>query len=111
MGCSGNCCQRFYLDYKPKEIDLWENKKDAPEHRDAMFIKDMLIYIEDYKDDTGNPNYKGAWYTCKHWDKSTKLCTVYEQRPSMCRDFPYGKKCQYDNKCDELGNTRTVLKQ
>ena len=25
---------------------------------------------------------------CPHWDSGTRLCTVYEDRPSICRTFP-----------------------
>ncbi len=34
-------------------------------------------------------------YTCRHWDEDTGLCGIYEDRPNMCRDFPYGKVCTH----------------
>lgn len=34
-------------------------------------------------------------YTCRHWDEDTRLCTIYEDRPNMCRDFPYGNVCTH----------------
>jgi hypothetical protein len=27
-------------------------------------------------------------FQCPHWDDSTHLCTVYEDRPNICRLFP-----------------------
>lgn len=33
-------------------------------------------------------------FTCRHWDEATRLCTAYEQRPWMCRDYPYGRTCE-----------------
>lgn len=27
-------------------------------------------------------------FRCPHWDASTHLCTVYEDRPNVCRLFP-----------------------
>jgi hypothetical protein len=27
-------------------------------------------------------------FQCPHWDKSTRLCTVYEDRPNICKLFP-----------------------
>jgi hypothetical protein len=27
-------------------------------------------------------------FRCPHWDESTHLCTVYEDRPNVCRFFP-----------------------
>lgn len=29
---------------------------------------------------------------CPHWDAQTHLCTVYEDRPSICRTFPITPK-------------------
>ena len=34
------------------------------------------------------------WFTCKNWNKETRLCMIYETRPQMCRDYPEpGKIC------------------
>lgn len=27
-------------------------------------------------------------FRCPHWDAGSRLCTVYEDRPSICRTFP-----------------------
>lgn len=107
MPCSGDCCKRFYLPYKPANFAV-ANFEPGTE---LAFIKDMLIHIEDYNENTADPHYKdrvfehskGAWYTCRHWNTETKLCGVYEKRPKMCQKFPYGKKCQYNDKCDVPG--------
>lgn len=32
-------------------------------------------------------------YTCKHFNKETRLCNNYESRPSLCRKF--GENCSY----------------
>ena len=34
-------------------------------------------------------------YSCKHWNRETRNCMDYENRPSMCRRFPYGTPCPY----------------
>lgn len=68
----------------------------------------MVIHINDLKnEDTG---VEGGLYTCRYWNSITKLCTAYDKRPMMCRDFPYGKQCMMDTNCNEPGNTRTTLK-
>lgn len=36
--------------------------------------------------------YKSA---CGFLDRDTRRCTVYEARPSVCREFPNGKTCGY----------------
>jgi Fe-S-cluster containining protein len=42
---------------------------------------------------------EGHLYMCKHWDEETRLCNDYENRPPMCRTFPYGKPCRYGCTC------------
>jgi len=37
-------------------------------------------------------------FTCRHWDEGTRLCTAYESRPGMCRDYPQGA-CQHGCGC------------
>jgi Fe-S-cluster containining protein len=32
-------------------------------------------------------------FTCKHFDKTNKVCTNYENRPWLCKDF--GRSCNY----------------
>lgn len=55
--------------------------------------------------DTGDPSSHFPWsdrghnFTCRHWDESTRLCGIYEDRPKMCRRFPYGKKCPFGCSC------------
>ena len=34
-------------------------------------------------------------YRCKHHNKNTKDCDIYEERPMMCRTFPDGGFCGY----------------
>jgi Fe-S-cluster containining protein len=29
------------------------------------------------------------FYTCDAWDSTTKLCTMHEDRPPVCRGFPW----------------------
>lgn len=39
-------------------------------------------------------------YTCKHFDKENQICTIYNDRPNMCRNFGEGckyKGCNFDN--------------
>jgi hypothetical protein len=34
-------------------------------------------------------------YTCRHWQPATRTCGNYENRPNLCRRFPYGQACCY----------------
>jgi Fe-S-cluster containining protein len=34
-------------------------------------------------------------YTCKHFDPKSGNCGIYDIRPAMCRNYPYGSSCNY----------------
>jgi Fe-S-cluster containining protein len=89
---------------KPSNLYLNGSKEEAD------FIKDMVIWLGDYPKKNEEDVHNGAYYTCRHWDTETHLCKVYEKRPLMCKGFPYKKKCQYDEKCDEVGEEIDELK-
>lgn len=95
--CGGGCCAVFWL---PREI--------GPGTVDGEFIADMRIELteeqarerwakfigtEPRASLTGNE--QRTTYTCRHWDEETRLCTVYDQRPNVCRDYPYGNPCSH----------------
>jgi Fe-S-cluster containining protein len=29
------------------------------------------------------------YFRCRHFDRETRRCTDYENRPAMCRDYPW----------------------
>jgi Fe-S-cluster containining protein len=122
-GCSGTCCAAFRLDYTLTEMrrapvdsaggvplgDKWID----PSERDQLV--DMLVPLtpkearERNQKFGGNENDKTHWpwsdrghqFTCRHWDEDTRLCGIYEDRPMMCREFPYGKPCSFGCSCTE----------
>lgn len=84
--CTGHCCRRFFLPYSPEKI---EERRDTIQ--DGHFIADMVIHLE--SDDEGN-----HYFTCRHLveaDDGTASCGAYEDRPAMCRQYPYGNACTY----------------
>lgn len=92
--CSGHCCKRFYLPLSPEEL-----KQSALEQRhiDIETIADMVIFLEKSKmrvDGTEGPE-EGHYYTCRHFDEATGNCGIYERRPRMCSEYPYGSACKY----------------
>ena len=32
---------------------------------------------------------------CKFLDRETRMCTIYDARPAICRDYPGTKRCGY----------------
>ena len=113
--CSGHCCKAFTLPYSPDEIwatyQRWRNQGTLQPIMkngqlgtsgipiDIFLIAPMLVYkglmfppFKQVRPD--EPRIKHHIYTCKHFD-AKKKCTIYEYRPQMCRDYPYGKSCNY----------------
>jgi Fe-S-cluster containining protein len=57
---------------------------------DFRQVAEMVIYQRPHE------SGEGYMYTCKHFDEETNNCTNYENRPRMCRDYPYGGVCSYE---------------
>ena len=94
--CSGHCCKRFHL--KESVLDSITKTYDGP--WDGDIIVDMLILLEWYDDDRG-----GGAFTCRHFDTETNNCQIYDRRPGMCRNYPYGEECSFE------GCTYTATKE
>ena len=113
-GCNGSCCERFHLPVSYEELKVnyqaWRRKQKQYDWNgerknttlDIFIIFPMVIPLND-----GKPAKYGAatgeateietyHYTCKHFDKETRKCGIYDIRPHVCRDFPHGKPCQYE---------------
>jgi Fe-S-cluster containining protein len=107
-GCTGACCAVFiYPD--PADIERFARMEDG------AFIADMLIPLDlvsaaermekfgfSYWADQSLFDWDGRnlsgdgrrLMTCKHWDQESGLCGVYDNRPMMCREYPY-YACDY----------------
>lgn len=87
----------------------------CPQHtqiiQDIHLVYPMLVFL--YEDDIhpdGGIQIKDKTiyhYSCKHFDKVKKICTIYEIRPRMCRTFPNNGFCGYEKcTCREFVNKR-----
>lgn len=83
--CTGHCCRRFTMSTSLDAIQARATDQEG------AFIADMLVQLPD------GP----MWFTCRHYDTVAGDCTVYEQRPAMCRR--YGTDAQ---PCDHEGCTK-----
>lgn len=120
--CDGRCCAVFPLSWEvagPDGIAAWYDPGGDP-LTERQFIADMLVPLNRHEaierwTDLG----LGAlprWieyspqplYTCRHWDTETRLCTAYEQRPWMCRSYPYRGACQHEGCTYRMGITYLV---
>lgn len=45
-----------------------------------------------------------SYFRCAYWDEESRLCSIYEHRPSMCRDYPgYGREVACEHRCGLVG--------
>ncbi len=97
--CPGGCCAVFGL-----RSDLDEVRREASQTVDGATLADMLVPLTREEGRARHERFiGGVWrhehlpdihlFTCRHWDSDTRLCTIYERRPQMCRDFPYEGEC------------------
>lgn len=88
VNCGGYCCERFRFgnNYSP---EWWKERlsKDYATQEERQ-IGEMIVYLGEAKTDSdGEEGVLTHWYTCKHFDTTTRLCKIYEERPRMCRDY------------------------
>ena len=101
--CAGGCCVAFVLPYTAKELQ--EKIGDPEITPDVKQIAEMVVPITNgtvrrrrkrFGVTTADPVEKdseGHFYKCSNWDEETRLCGIYEDRPKMCRDYPYAREC------------------
>lgn len=97
--CPGFCCAAFHI-ARDVADDLFA---DPESYRDGLFLVEMLIPLEPEEAQRRHrelmrlhgwiPDEGEPYFTCRHWDPETRLCTIYEQRPQMCRDYGVATPC------------------
>lgn len=119
--CTGHCCEMFFLPFTPRQLKklkkLKRKKRMHPylkgnhvinsrhNYEDMDTIMNMVIPISPSREKLNShigesASKNGNWYTCKNFDKETRNCKIYNTRPRMCRDFPYGILSEIDKtKC------------
>lgn len=108
--CDGRCCSVFHLSSPLWMLDLRNRRNVARGYDPALdpnkplMIVDMLIRLTpdqiaerierfDLPADLAEDRIGNGQFTCRHWDEDSRLCTIYEDRPPMCRDYPNHGKC------------------
>ncbi len=90
--CTGHCCECFWLPWDHTTLI-----QRADRLRDGHQISRMVIPISSPSPEA-HPfivplGVGGAFYTCQHYTDGQ--CTIYADRPAMCREYPYDKRCLY----------------
>ena len=89
--CTGHCCRAFPLPFGPEELAA-----KAWGYQDGEQIAAMAIYLGQLE---GPPEPHCSlgpahYYTCKNLQDNGD-CGIYDDRPQMCRGYPYGGQCGY----------------
>ncbi len=100
--CSGDCCQNIKIvgftqgDLRAAYI-AWLNGASEFHGETGTFpvMQDIFLLYPMLRP-KGLDSDVNQVFTCKHFDLETKLCTIYEIRPTMCRMYPNNKKCPCD---------------
>lgn|SRR5512146_2843399 len=109
MNCRGDCCVAFRIPYTLEELERGDvNGQNIHEARalSAMLVsltveegnQRRLDLIEGVVP-TFDQRDEGHVFMCSNWNEETRLCEIYEERPLMCRTFPYGESCRYGCAC------------
>ncbi len=138
--CSGHCCKRFSLPFSWMEVQFFKKaiargipKINNPRSKwggtwdlqSAEFkqVIDMLIPLSSHieecqfvRRDKYSPMRRHPFdvrqhhYTCRYFDGVN--CTIYENRPPMCRSYPSSGRCDYagcTRKCESQPFSRSDL--
>ncbi len=118
--CKGSCCDDIGVSAPPHELQNSYHRSikrgDRDKERlitmsipgsgvnlwiDIHLIYPMLVFShQDYIHPDGDINHENDehivyHYSCKHHNKKTGDCDIYEERPMMCRSFPDTGFCGY----------------
>ena len=102
---SAMCCRNFTLPFSPEELkvrycewlDAFNKGKPYYPLKDIHLVYPMLIYKGKFKAETTGEDsaIEQYHYTCKHLDRHTGTCSIYDIRPDVCKTYP-NYKCSYE---------------
>jgi Fe-S-cluster containining protein len=58
----------------------------------ALLFYEKPVGTKDWNGNTSTED--NPVMSCVRWDRLTRLCTDYENRPQVCRGYPYGDTCK-----------------
>lgn len=119
--CTGACCAAFVISGGMDNFKRLLDGRTNEYRGDHMVrLKDILEPISSDEARDRLTRFGGSlkdfdpaqqMFKCTKWDETTRRCTVYEQRPAMCHDYP-SKAC--DHGCSTKGkryDTPAVLRR
>lgn len=113
--CTGHCCKNFDLPMGPGQLALVREIAERGDIGTWRTTGGQVCWAPPILNDAGHGvaftspeeaaqiarmarfvgrDARGVhYYTCRHLDEQTGDCTIYATRPTLCRDYPYGKDC------------------
>ena len=93
----GDCCNPIKTSWSPEEIAVKLGTKEIDENgsRDFTFIANHWSCISRDEDD------RTYDYQCNKFNRVTRMCEAYDERPPICSDFPYYGKEPEDGRSFE----------
>ena len=99
--CNAFCCRNICLPYSYETLTEWhknalqrqsENQggKISLSDRSILELYPLLIFLR--IEPMENVPKNVYVYTCKELDTEMNRCKIYDKRPMMCKNFPYGKQ-------------------
>ena len=104
--CGGRCCAVFWIAKTPSDWAAYDWSGEGYEEQRtiaAMVVPlstdEMLARLLRFQPGDCVLRWltmkSGAAYTCRHWNEATRRCDDHENRPWMCRGYPYiGNHCE-----------------
>ncbi|MBM3340130.1 MAG: YkgJ family cysteine cluster protein [Betaproteobacteria bacterium] len=93
--CPGYCCTypRIVISLK----DLRRIARHFEISEDEARSRYTKRYQEHGEDETILKHKRDSVYAsiCRFFDSDERRCTIYKARPTVCRDYPHGKRCGY----------------
>jgi Fe-S-cluster containining protein len=110
--CTGHCCRKVSLPFHPSDVPVILEERnrrlagkqpnpDIEVYADFPRISTIFKYLyssfTDVEDGTESAEGLRHFYTCTMLAANGD-CTIYEDRPKMCKDYPYGDSpCMYQD--------------
>ena len=103
--CTGHCCKRIDLPYTHAEVKEMQSSGvyKLPGSKHIVTDRDTINGAPGYTEikavvDAMIPLEKDNIYACSHFKNGN--CGIYETRPNLCGNYPYGKRCIHGKSCE-----------
>ncbi|MFN0124193.1 MAG: YkgJ family cysteine cluster protein [Blastocatellia bacterium] len=91
--CPGYCCSYDWIVVSKTDINRLARRFDlTPEEAEQRFTKFEKSYGKRVLRHRKDVVFKSV---CMFFDQEKRRCTIYEHRPTVCRQYPLTRNCGY----------------